>query len=194
VAQVPATVLTVEYVDGSEGMDASLKAIEQRIARIEQMVRELHEATSRLAAEMGSKAGKEPQSGHSPGGRVQRAQGESVQRTAATAGAEPTPAEGAEDQFGVPTRYAADESHQKAWQVAQLIASDLEAYYEDQVREGVANDNFFELLQVPISEARRSYEEKVDGRVLQEFDYFTLVLKRLIARKRRELAREQTSE
>ena len=39
VAQVPSTVLTVEYVDGSEGMDAALKAIEQRLARLEQLIK-----------------------------------------------------------------------------------------------------------------------------------------------------------
>jgi len=99
----------------------------------------------------------------------------------------------AQDELDVPQQYAADQDHQKAWQLAQVVAADLEAYYEDQVREGALQDDFFQVLKDPINEARKSYEQGVGKRVLQEFDYFTLALKRLVARKRRQLAEEQPS-
>jgi hypothetical protein len=187
VAHVPSTVLTVEYVDGSEGMDASLKVIEQRLARLEKLITEVHETSSQLVTAVNQQAkdvGALIESLNRRVDRVFRAVSTGVVK--ATPGA-PAP-EVPEEQFDIPAQFAGDQEHQEAWRVAQVMASDLEAYYGDKVAEGVLYQNFFELLEGPINEARRTYEERVSEKVRGEFDYFTLALKKLVARKSRELA------
>ena len=74
------------------------------------------------------------------------------------------------------------------------MASDLEAYHCDSVREGVLYGNLLELLKDSIAEARRTYEQRVPARVAEGFDYLTLALEELTARKKKEMADEAASE
>jgi hypothetical protein len=97
-------------------------------------------------------------------------------------------------EFQIPEQFAQDPAHQKAWRIARVMASDLEAYYGDKVREGVLYDNFAELLKDPIAENRRTYEQRVSPKVVSEFDYFALALEELVGRKKAEIAKETASE
>ena len=196
VAQVPSSVLTVEYVDGSEGMDAALKTIEQRLASLEQLAREMQETVSQLVTAVNKQEKETEQTMESLGRRVDRvfrqmAGGATVVGARpddiATLGME-------EESLQFPPQFTGDEDHQKAWQIAQVMTADLEAYYEDQIREGVLYDNLTEVLANPIGEARRTYQERAAKAVQEEFDYFELALQRLIARKKQELTSEESPE
>ncbi len=50
IAHIPATVLTVEYVDDSEGMDAALKAINTQLQQLEQKITTMQETQVRMIA------------------------------------------------------------------------------------------------------------------------------------------------
>ena len=88
---------------------------------------------------------------------------------------------------GVPERYADDASHKEAWSTARIVVAELEALYPNEVREGALKDNLHEVLSSEIEEARKTYEQGVEQRVLQEHDYFSAALAALIARKQQEL-------
>jgi len=188
VAQVPSTVLTVEYVDGSEGMSAALNRLEERLTRLEALTRQLQEASSKFISEASERIQQTVEALEALNRRLDGALGAAAAGADAGKGQLPRSA-GSGPPF--PAQFTTDEAHQKAWQVAQLVASDLETYYEEELRQGVLQGDFHERLQGPISKARQTYQERVEQRVLEEFDYFSLALERLIARKRRELARQQ---
>ncbi|MCK4299062.1 MAG: hypothetical protein KAX80_06000 [Planctomycetes bacterium] len=50
IAHIPATVLTVEYVDDSEGMDAALKAMNTHLRQLEQKITAMQETQARMVA------------------------------------------------------------------------------------------------------------------------------------------------
>jgi len=195
VAHVPSTVLTVEYVDEGESMDSSLKAIEQRVAKLEQLLTEVHETATQLVGAVNQQAKDVGQLIESLNRRVDRIFG-AISRGGVTAApsAAAVAAEFEGEEFGVPEQFTEDEEHQEAWRIAQVMASDLEAYYADKVREGVLYQNLFDLLAGPIDEARRTYEDRVSERVRGEFDYFTMAMKELIARKAKELSEDASVE
>ena len=91
---------------------------------------------------------------------------------------------------GVEREHAEDAAHQQAWRIARVMASDLDAYYPEMVREGVVYGNFLELLKDPIEQARRTYQQRVPEELADAVDYLALALNELIATKRRELAEE----
>ena len=190
VAHVPATVLTVEYVDESEGMSSGLKALEQRMAKLEKLTTEVHETNAQLVAAVNQQAKDIGQLVESLNRRIDRVYQVVSGGTVKVGPSAPAAPAVSEEDFKVPEQFAGDEEHQEAWRIGQVMASDMEAYYGDKVREGVLYQNFFDLLKTPIEEARRTYEERVSERVRGEFDYFTLALKELVARKGRELTDE----
>ncbi len=193
VAQVPSTVLTVEYVDGSEGMEAAVRALDERLAQLEKVLHSIQEANTELVSVINLQAKQLTQFIESINRRVDR-----VYRT--VAGAAPAPSapsaslpELETQEFAVPAEYAEDAAHQQAWRIARVMASDLDAYYPEMVREGVVYGNFFELLKDPIEQARQTYRERVPEELAVEVDYLALALNELIATKRRESAEEDAA-
>lgn len=51
---------------------------------------------------------------------------------------------------------------QAALRLARAIMSDLYLYHEEKVRQGLLQDNLFELLKEELEEARALYESRVD--------------------------------
>jgi len=189
VAHVPSTVLTVEYVDGSEGMEATLRALDERLKKLEKLSGEMQQTTTQLVAVVNQQARELAQFIESLNRRVDKVYRE-VCRHGPPGGAAVEAAAEPERNFEVPAQFAANPEHQKAWRVARVMAGDLEAYHGDTVKEGVLYDSFYELLKDPIAEARRTYDERVPQAVSGKFDYLDLALKELIARKKKELAAE----
>ena len=198
VAQVPSTVLTVEYVDGSEGIDAALQAFDERLAKLKDLAGGLQETSAGLIYVINQQAKELGQFIESINHRLdrifQRLSWDSVAAVSDSEVAPPLSAEEAAKQFEIPAQFAEDPAHQKAWRTARVMAADLEAYYGDKVREGVLYDNFSELLEEPIAEARRTYQQRVSAKVMDEFDYFALAIEELTTRKKSEIAQDATSE
>jgi hypothetical protein len=197
VAHVPSTVLTVEYVDEGEGMDAALRSLEQRLSRLEHLTESLEEITSQLVSAVGQQNKETQQMVQSLNRRVDRVFQEVQGRGLATAPQGPATSAGAEEEkeeLVPPQEYAEDKDHQHAWQIAQVMANDLDAYYPEEVQEGVMYGNLEELLSDPIGEARNTYQQRVPQHVREEFDYFDLALQKLIARKKAELQEEESGE
>jgi hypothetical protein len=56
VAHIPTTVLTVEYVDDSEGMDAALRTMSERLQKVEEQVNTMQRTQSQLIAAVNQQA------------------------------------------------------------------------------------------------------------------------------------------
>lgn len=193
VAQVPSTVLTVEYVDGTEGMESALRAMEERLRKLDELTNGMQETVSGLVNAVNQQAKEIGQFIRSINRRVDRVYREVSH---ALAGAVPVagPAPAEQETFEMPKEHAEDPDHQKAWRTARVMAADLEEYYGDMVREGALYENFFELLEEPIAEARRTFQQRVPRKVVEQFDYLELALKELLARKKKQLAKEPDSQ
>lgn len=81
-AQVPSTVLTVEYVDGGEGMDAALKALDERLKNLESMTQELRDTCTALLSVIEQQAKDLEQFMESVKSRLESAAGGLGQQTA----------------------------------------------------------------------------------------------------------------
>jgi uncharacterized coiled-coil protein SlyX len=200
-AHIPATLLTVEYVDESEGMDAALRNMEQRLQRLEETMSQMQETQSQLITAVNQQAQDIGRMVDSVRRRIdkmyRRLTGGEISYHGA-AGPE-TPEEQPEESqstmldLGSPTlapEVADDPDHQNAWRIARVLAADLEAYHEDDVREGVLYGTFHKLLREPLEKARATYEERVDEEIVENYDYFSKALDELIVRKRMELEEE----
>ena len=195
VAHIPSTILTVEYIDKGESMDAALKSLQERLGRFEEQLGSLQTAQQELISVMNQQAREIQGFIESINRRV-----DSLYRKVSAGRATPAvssdnveheePAE--ETPAQVPP--TDDPESENAWRIACVMVDDLEAYHPDKVREGVLYDNFYEVLEQPIEQARNTYQERVPPRVLEQFDFFALALEDLIARKREELAQEELPE
>ena len=56
IAHVPATVLTVEYVDDNDAMDTALKALEQRMQKLEARINDLQDKQARVIGAVNQQA------------------------------------------------------------------------------------------------------------------------------------------
>jgi hypothetical protein len=196
VAQIPSTFLTVEYVDDSEGMDAALRDMSERLQKMEQQVTTMQETQVRLVAAVNQQAKDIGKVVESLGRRIdrvyRRVTGGEVSRHGA---ASEQPAEEAAVPGGgagaaLAPEVADNPEHQSAWRTARVLAADLEAYHEEAVREGVLYGTFYSVLREPIEKARKAYEQRVSREIVEGYDYFSKALDELIARKRIELEEE----
>ena len=55
----------------------------------------------------------------------------------------------------------------RARQFARAIASDLSVYYDQKIREGIENDNLFEVLEAEIEEGRALFRSKVTPNIYE---------------------------
>ena len=65
---------------------------------------------------------------------------------------------------------------EKARRKARAIASDVLMYNLEKVKEGVENDNLFELLEENIDEGREFYNSCIDPELLAKTNFFNLAL------------------
>jgi len=191
-AHIPSTVMTVEYIDDSEGMDAALKALEGRIGKLEQVLSSLREAHGEMASAINQQIKEIQEFVVSITRRMDRLYKTIMDVAPEPEQPPPSPVEAPveETEQGLPAQFADDADHQQAWRTARVLAADLDAYYPDRVREGVLYGNFHELLGEQIERARKTYEQRVPERVVREFDHFARAIEALIARKRQELEQE----
>jgi len=59
---------------------------------------------------------------------------------------------------------------------ARAIVSDVAIYNPEKVREGIANDNIFEVLEEEIEEGRELYRASVSPEILEKHNYYDLAL------------------
>lgn len=100
-----------------------------------------------------------------------------------SSGADKTPPNGE----AAPTPSAGTKAHQDAQRIARVMVSDLFLYHQDSIREGIRNGNIAELLEEPLSEARKTYEARVSDAVKQEKDHLAIELDRAIDELRKTL-------
>lgn len=199
VAHIPATVLTVEYVDDSEGMDAALKSMNERLRKLEQQMGALQETQTQMVAVINRQGKDLATTIESIGRRIDRLytrMREPASRDIEDLPAVPEePGQAATDveamaDVGLSADVADDPDHQNAWRIARVLAADLQAYHESAVKEGVIYGTFYQVLKEPIGKARRTYEQRVSKEIVDNYDYFSKALDELIARKKMELEEE----
>ncbi len=195
VAHVPASLLTLEYVDDSDGMDATLRSMEERLRKMEEQVNTMQHTQAQLIAAVNQQARDIGKCVEAIGRRIdrlyRRLSGGDVthSRKSTTASRDGEPAQGAavSPPEGLAPEVADDPDHQNAWRIARVLAADLEAYHEDDVKEGVLYGTFYKLLREPVEKARKTYEDRVPPEIVENYDYFSKALDELIVRKRLEL-------
>lgn len=197
-AHIPSTVMTVEYIDDSEGMNAALGALDKRVARLEQLVGSLEEAHKEMMGTVRDQVKEIRGFAKAVGRRIDaiyKLLSRGMVPTKATE-SEPAPQRpspgGPEAGPLVPEQYRDDPEHKKASMIARVMAADLEEYYPESVSEGALYENFFELLEKQIADARKTYLERVPESVASEYDHFSAALQDLVARKKEELRGEQS--
>jgi len=200
VAHIPSTVLTVEYLDESEGMDSALREMQERLRRVEETVNNMQETQAQLISAVNQQAKDIGRFVESIGRRIDRLYRRVTGGEITNAGPKSTVA-GAESAVavaadvdgppgGLAPEVAEDRDHQNAWRIARVLAADLEAYHEDAVKEGVLYGTFYKLLRDPIEKARATYEQRVTPDIVNNYDYFARAIDELIVRKRMELEQE----
>ncbi len=203
VAHIPATVLTVEYVDDSEGMDAALRQMAELLDSMQEKVSAMQETQTQLIAAVNQQARDIAKYVESIGRRVDRVYRKvGAGEGSITKSESMPPLEEMEEPVqlepegslaasgGLSPEVADDPEHQNAWRIARVLAADLEAYHEEAVKEGVLYGSFYKLLKEPIEKARATYQQRVSEDLVSNYDYFSKALDELIARKRMELERE----
>jgi len=202
IAHIPATVLTVEYVDDSEGMDSALQAVNDHLRKLEQQVGAIEESQTRMVVAINQQAKDIVKAVESIGRRIDRLYARISESLAGEEGEVATMLEDAEEPpsleetpigpvtGGLPDEVADDPDHQNAWRIARVLAADLEAYHEDAVKEGIIYGTFYQVLREPIEKARGTYEQRVSQEIAENYDYFSKALDELIARKSMELKEE----
>lgn len=202
IAQIPATVLTVEYVDDSEGMDAALKDMSERLQKMEEQANLMQETQGRLVTAINQQAKDIGKLMDSLSRRIDKLYRQVIGGTVTVTRPGGLSPEGEEEPLVASGPAAAasaaalapdvadDPEHQNAWRVARVLVADLEAYHEDAVKEGVLYGTFYSVLREPVEKARKAYEQRVSGEIVDGYDYYSKALDELIARKRMELEEE----
>lgn len=197
-AHIPSTVMTVEYLDDSKGVDEAIKSVAQRLSKVEERLQNLEQAHTEMVAVINRQAKEIRDLATALTRRMDH-----LYRAVSAGGQEfdlaaeeevDISAELDEVPQGLPDEFSDDEHHQQAFRVARVLMADLEAYYPNKVREGVLYGNLQEVLTEELEEARNTYEERVPERVREEFDHFAAALKGLIIRRKREIDEEEEAE
>lgn len=81
----------------------------------------------------------------------------------------------------------ADQAVEKARRLARIIVSDIALYNQERVEEGIAKDNFFQLLADEIAEGERLFAAKVAPEIREHEPFMQRAFTELIARRRQEL-------
>lgn len=65
---------------------------------------------------------------------------------------------------------------EKARRTARAIVSDVALYNQGKVKEGIENDNLFEVLKEEIEEGRQLYKTRVSPEILEKQNFYDLAL------------------
>jgi hypothetical protein len=68
------------------------------------------------------------------------------------------------------------QDHEVAKRKARAIASDILLYHKDKVREGLAQDNLFDVMAEEFQEGREFYNKSIDASVRAQTNYFDRAL------------------
>ena len=68
------------------------------------------------------------------------------------------------------------EDPQRARRKARAIVSDVAIYNPEKIKEGITNDNIFEVLEEEIEEGRELYRTLVSPEILENHNFFDLAL------------------
>jgi len=63
-----------------------------------------------------------------------------------------------------------------ARRLARTIISDITIYNKDKVKEGLKNDNLFELLSKELEQGRRVYESKISPEIRSSTNFYDLAI------------------
>jgi len=67
-------------------------------------------------------------------------------------------------------------SEEGARRLARTIVSDMTIYHKDLVKDGIKNDNIFEIMKPNIEEGLRFYKDQVSPLIQKQFNYFNEAL------------------
>ena len=63
-----------------------------------------------------------------------------------------------------------------AKRLARTIISDITIYNKEKVKEGLKNDNLFEILKGEIEKGRRVYESRVSPEIVESTNFYDLAI------------------
>jgi len=63
-------------------------------------------------------------------------------------------------------------SPEAAARLARAILSDIALYNKEKIKEGIQNDNLFEVLEKELKEGENLYKHKVDHELLKKTNFF----------------------
>jgi len=63
-----------------------------------------------------------------------------------------------------------------AKRLARTIISDITIYNKEKVKEGLKNDNLFDVLKIDLEKGRKVYESKVSPEIVQTTNFYDLAI------------------
>ncbi|MFO7155100.1 MAG: hypothetical protein DIU72_000585 [Pseudomonadota bacterium] len=77
-----------------------------------------------------------------------------------------------------------EEEKAKAIRLARAIASDISLYNEEKIRQGIEEDNLFDVLQEELEEGRELYRSRVSEELYRTTNFFERAIVDIIVRPR----------
>jgi len=77
-----------------------------------------------------------------------------------------------------------EEEKAKAIRLARAIASDISLYHEEKIRQGIEEDNLFDVLQEELEEGRELYRSRVSEELYRTTNFFERAIVDIIVRPR----------
>ena len=68
------------------------------------------------------------------------------------------------------------EDPERARRKARAIVSDVAIYNPEKIKEGITNDNIFDVLAEEIEEGRELYKSSVTPEILEKYNFYDLAL------------------
>jgi spore germination protein GerM len=65
---------------------------------------------------------------------------------------------------------------QKARRLARAIVSDVNLYNADKVKQGIENDNLFEVIEDELEEGRELYRSRVAPEIVEKYNFYDLAV------------------
>ena len=65
---------------------------------------------------------------------------------------------------------------ERARRLARAIVSDVNLYNAEKVKEGIENDNLFEVLEDELEEGRELYRSRVTPEIAEKYNFFELAI------------------
>jgi hypothetical protein len=74
------------------------------------------------------------------------------------------------------TQMALISDPEAAKRLARTIISDITIYNKEKVKEGLRNDNLFDVLKIDLEKGRKVYESKVSPEIVQTTNFYDLAI------------------